>query len=100
MINQIQLVDNQVQVKMQGSICGEEAVALRETLLGYIEKGNSTFLIDLGGVDCIDSSGLGMLVTIQKQAFKHGGGVSLKGINGLVKDVFEMVRLDKMFEIQ
>ena len=100
MINQIQLVDNQVQVKMQGSICGEEAVALRETLLGYIEKGNSTFLIDLGGVDCIDSSGLGTLVAIHKRALQNGGSVVIKGLHGLVKDLFELTRLDKVFEIQ
>ena len=78
----------------------EEAAALRETLLGYIEKGHNTFLIDLESVDYIDSSGLGTLVSIQKQALQHGGGVTLKGIHGLVKDVFELTRLDKVFKIQ
>ena len=100
MINQIRLVDNQVQATLQGAIYVEEAAALRETLLGYIEKGHNTFLIDLEGVDYIDSSGLGTLVAIQKQALQHSGGVTLKGIHGLVKDVFELTRLDKVFKIQ
>ena len=100
MIKQIQLVDNQVQAALQGAIYVEEAAALRETLLDYIEKGHNTFLIDLESVDYIDSSGLGTLVSIQKQALQHGGGVTLKGIHGLVKDVFELTRLDKVFKIQ
>ena len=100
MINQIQLVDNQVQATLQGAIYVEEAAALRETLLGYIEKGHNTFLIDLEGVDYIDSSGLGTLVAIQKRALQNGGSVVIKGLRGLVKDLFELTRLDKVFEIQ
>ena len=100
MINQIRLVDNQVQATLQGAIYVEEAAALRETLLGYIEKGLNTFLFDLEGVDYIDSSGLGTLVAIQKQALQHGGSVTLKGLHGLVKDLFELTRLDKVFDIQ
>ena len=100
MINQIQLVDNQVQAALQGAIYVEEAAALRETLLGYIEKGHNTFLIDFSTVDYVDSSGLGTLVIIQKQALQHGGSVTLKGLHGLVKDLFELTRLDKVFDIQ
>ena len=100
MINQIRLVDNQVQATLQGAIYVEEAAALRETLLGYIEKGHNTFLIDLEGVDYIDSSGLGTLVAIHKRALQNGGSVVIKGLHGLVKDLFELTRLDKVFEIQ
>ena len=78
----------------------EEAAALRETLLGYIEKGHNTFLIDLESVDYIDSSGLGTLVAIQKRAMQNDGSVVIKGLHGLVKDLFVLTRLDKAFEIQ
>ena len=61
-----------------------------------IKKGTG----ELEGVDYIDSSGLGTLVAIQKQALQHSGGVTLKGIHGLVKDLFELTRLNKVFDIQ
>ena len=99
-INQIRLVDNQVQATLQGSIYVEESATLRETLLGCIEKGHNTFLIDFSAVDYVDSSGLGTLVAIQKRALQHGGSVTLKGLHGLVKDLFELTRLNKFFEIQ
>ena len=100
MIQEINIEENQVIVKLSGSIYVEEAAQLRESLTGHIEKGHKTFIIDLGGVDYIDSSGLGTLVAIQKRALQNGGSVVIKGLRGLVKDLFELTRLDKVFEIQ
>ena len=100
MFQETTVEENKVLVSLNGSIYVEEAAQLRESLIGYIDKGIKTFIIDLGGVDYIDSSGLGTLVAIQKQALQHGGSVTLKGLHGLVKDLFELTRLDKVFDIQ
>ena len=56
-------------------------------------------MLDLSHVDYINSTGLGMLVSIQKQARKCGGSIQFKGIQGLVKEVFELTRLINVFEI-
>ena len=100
MIKQIQLVDNQVQVILQGDLFVEEVVTMRETLFGYIENGHAIFLIDFSAVDYIDRTGLGTLLALQKRALQHGGSVTIKGLHGLVKDLFEMTRLNKVFDIQ
>ena len=96
MIQETTVVENQVLVNLSGSIYVEEAAQLRESLIGYIDKGIKTFIIDLGGVDYIDSSGLGTLVAIHKRALQNGGSVVIKGLHGLVKDLFELTRLDKV----
>ena len=100
MIQEITVTDNHVVVNLSGSIYVEEAAQIRESLIGYIEKGNKTFVVDLGNVDYIDSSGLGTLVGIQKRALQNGGSVIIKNLKGLVKDLFELTRLTKVFEIQ
>lgn len=100
MIHEISIGENQVLVKLSGTFYVEEAAQLRRGLIGHIEKGQKTFIIDLGGVDYIDSSGLGTLVDIHKRALQHGGRVIIMGLHGLVKDLFELTRLDKVFEIQ
>ena len=69
-------------------------------LLGYIEKEHKNFIIDFAGVDYIDSSGLGMLVAIRKRALENGGSIVIKGLHGLIKDLFVLTRLDKVFEIK
>ena len=100
-INQeIIVFDNRVLAKLSGSIYLEDAVQVREILIGYIGKEQKNFIIDLGEVDYIDSSGLGSLVSIQKRAMHNGGSVVIKGLNGLVKELFELTRLNKVFEIQ
>ena len=100
MIQEITVADNHVVVNVCGSIYVEEAAQIRESLIGYIEKGHKTFVVDLGNVDYIDSSGLGTLVAIQKRALQNGGSVIIKNLKGLVKDLFELTRLTKVFEIQ
>ena len=100
MIQEITVTDNHVVVNLSGSIYVEEAAQIRESLIGYIEKGHKTFVVDLGNVDYIDSSGLGTLVAIQKRALQNGGSVIIKNQKGLVKDLFELTRLTKVFEIQ
>ena len=92
--------NGQVTVSLSGSLYVEEAAALRERLLDYIQSGQRNFVIDLKGVDYIDSSGLGVLVAIQKRALQNGGKVIIKGLQGTVKELFEMTRLTKVFDVQ
>ena len=94
-------VDQQtVTANLSGSMYVEEAAALRETLLRYIEEGYSHFMINLSDVDYIDSSGLGVLVAIQKRALQKSGGVVITGLHGVVQELFTLTRLTKVFEIK
>jgi anti-sigma B factor antagonist len=94
------VVNGQVHVSLAGSLYVEGAAGLREKLLEYIQSGYRDFTVDLKGVDYIDSSGLGVLVAIQKRALQNGGRVIIKGLQGTVKELFEMTRLTKVFDIQ
>lgn len=94
------IINNQVTVSLTGSLYVEEAAVLRERLLEYIQAGHRDFIVNLNNVDYIDSSGLGVLVAIQKRALQNGGKVIIKGLQGTVKELFEMTRLTKVFDIQ
>jgi anti-sigma B factor antagonist len=86
-------------VTLVGSMYVEEAAVLRKNLIGYIDEGIKNFLIDMERVDYIDSSGLGVLVGIKKRALEKGGGIAIRGLNGTVKEIFELTRLTKVFEM-
>ena len=92
--------NGQVIVTLIGSMYVEEAAILREKMIGFMESGHKEFIIKLNGVDYIDSSGLGALVAIQKRALQMKGGVTLVGAHGLVKELFELTRLNKVFAMQ
>ena len=92
--------NGQVIVTLSGSMYVEQAGILRENLIAFMEAGRKEFIIKLDKVDYIDSSGLGVLVAIQKRALQIKGGVTLVGANGLVKELFELTRLNKVFTMQ
>ena len=95
-----EIVDNRIHIILQGTIYVEDAKEMTEKLVALIEAGQTRLLIDLSQVEYIDSSGLGMLIRIQKIAVRNGGNVVLKGVQGLVRELFEMTRLTALFHIQ
>ena len=99
MIHEIFVAQNQVLVNLSDRIYIEEAAELRESLLSYIESGHNNFVINFSQVESIDCSGLGALVAIHKKALHHGGGITIKGLHGASKDLFELTRLNKVFDI-
>jgi len=97
---EVNFKEDQVYVAVEGSIFVEDAAILREQLINLIEKKHIKFVINLAKVDFIDSSGLGVLVGIQKRALERGGGVIIAGATGVVKELFQVSRLYKAFEMQ
>ena len=51
-------------------------------------------------VDYIDSSSLVALIDVQNRAHDHEGGVVVKGLNGIVKDLFEPIDAEKVCAIK
>ena len=100
MTSNIVVTDEQIIMTINGSVYVEEAALIREQLVDYLDKGYKYFVINMGNVDYIDSSGLGVLVGIQKRAIKNGGSVRIKDIKGIVKELFELTRLIKVFETE
>ncbi|HEY3423977.1 MAG TPA: STAS domain-containing protein [Negativicutes bacterium] len=96
----INVVDGQVIVDLVGSMYVEDASILREKLIASMESGHKQFKINLNNVDYIDSSGLGVLVAIQKRALQMKGGVTIVGVKGTVKELFELTRLNQVFQMQ
>ncbi|NOU73497.1 anti-sigma factor antagonist [Paenibacillus sp. LMG 31458] len=96
----VRVSGGQVKVTPRGKIYVDEATIIREKLFPYMVKGCKQFVFNLSEVDYIDSSGLGVLVALQKRAHLNGGGVVILGLQGDVKALFELTRLTNVFEIQ
>lgn len=92
--------NGQVQVDLSGEMYVEDAAIVREKLLSAVENGNNTFAIKISDLRYIDSSGLGVLVGLQKRAQAAGGTVILIGATGIVKELFEVSRLNRVFEMR
>ena len=56
-------------------------------------------LVNLEGVGYIDSSGLATLVEILKNSRAYGGKLKLTNLSSKVKSLFEITKLEKLFDI-
>ena len=56
-------------------------------------------LINLQKVEYIDSSGLATLVEILKNIKSYGGKLKLSNLSNKVKSLFEITKLEKLFDI-
>jgi anti-sigma B factor antagonist len=72
---------------------------LRETLLDVVEGGALHLIVDLSGVEFLDSTGLGVLVGIHHRLQAHDGTMSFVGASERLRRVFHITRLDKLFTI-
>lgn len=65
----------------------------------YVTQGPSHIILDLSGIDFVDSSGLGALVQLVKKAKDSQGSLQLIA-NPRVMQTVKLVRLEKFLSIQ
>lgn len=72
---------------------------LKEYILRLIEQGEASIIVQLENVRFIDSSGLGALLSGYKNAAAKSGRLALAGCKPQVLSMFELTRLNRVFEI-
>jgi anti-sigma B factor antagonist len=60
---------------------------------------DSDVVVDLSGISFVDSTGIGVLVSLFKAARKNGRDARFAGIAPGVKTVLEIIKLDRIFEV-
>ena len=85
-------------VAFEGEIDLEHSPKAREVLLECVGRG-CPVLVDLSGVEYIDSSGVASLVEALQQAKGSGNSLTLASVSPSAMRVLELARLDKVFTI-
>jgi anti-sigma B factor antagonist len=86
-------------VEIEGEVDLYSSPELRKVLLELTGAKDMAIIVDLGKVKYMDSSGVATLVEALQQVGKYDGKLKLINLRDVVKDVFELSRLDKVFEI-
>lgn len=60
---------------------------------------NGSVVLDFGGVQYMNSFGIGILVDLQKRMMKAGGTIKISGLSPALKKIFQITYLTKVFEI-
>jgi len=86
-------------VSVDGELTVGNRGELKETVLAQLDGGARPFVFDFATTGYIDSSGLGVLVSLSKRIRESGGDLRLAGLNQDLRTLFELTRLDTLFRI-
>lgn len=86
-------------VEVTGQLIVGNRQELKDAVLKELEGGGRKFLVDFTDTAYIDSSGLGVLVSLSKKIREKGGELRLSNLNDDVRTLFELTKLDTLFRI-
>jgi len=85
------------------SVTGELELAtaprLRQAVVGLVGEGHVDIVLDLSGVDFVDSIGLGVIVSVLKRVRGRDGRLVVAGPVPRVRALFELTRLDEIVAV-
>jgi anti-sigma B factor antagonist len=87
----------QITVRCTGRVTSETANDFQETVRELIPK-TKRLVLDLTGIDYIDSSGLGALVNVYMHATRSECLVELSNPKQRIRDLFKLTKLSSVFE--
>ena len=86
-------------LQVEGQLIVGNRQELKDLVQAALDRGERRLLIDFSRTGYIDSSGLGALVSISKRIREAGGELRLSGLNEDLRSLFELTKLDTLFNI-
>jgi len=99
LIRQVQWADDAVVAEVVGEITLAQSGQFQEELDPILAKKPAKLVLDLAGVGYMDSSGIASLVKVLHRVRSAGAAMRLAGMSQRVRSLFEITRLDGVFEI-
>jgi anti-sigma B factor antagonist len=96
---QVQQEGDVLVIDVDGQLIVGNRQELKTRVLQELEAGARKFLVDFSSTAYIDSSGLGVLVSLSKKIREHGGEFRLSSLNPDLRTLFELTKLDSLFRI-
>src|SRR5215468_6113656 len=84
---------------LKGEIDLHVSPTVTASLNAMIDKKPKRLVVDLSDVSYIDSAGLAALIEAMQKVEGYGGKFMLAGLQETVRSIFEISRLDQVFQI-
>ena len=87
-------------IHLEGSVLGgPDATVLNETLHKLVDKDRKHVLLDLSGVQTMNSSGLSMLIAALTTMRNAGGDLKLAAASKKIESLLVITKLSTVFEL-
>lgn len=87
-------------VALHGELDILAAPELRHVLGDVLDEGATEVVLDVGDLEFMDSSGLGVLVGCHRRLARHGGRLRIVGAHHSVARVLAVTGLDRVFQVE
>jgi anti-sigma B factor antagonist len=84
---------------LRGRLDAPVAGLVKERLQALIDEGAARVVVNLNGVEFLDSSGLGVLVSTLRRIKEKKGEIKLAGLRPEVRSIFDITRVARLFHI-
>ncbi len=98
-IRETRWVEKSVVVHVEGEIDLNCSQAFQQDLLKLLDQRPQRIVVNLAEVSYMDSSGVASLVKLLSRVRRGGTPLFLVGLTQRVRSVFEITRLDSVFDI-
>lgn len=97
---QIESKDKHSVIRLKGSLLDKtQAVGLLTEVDKLVTSGSTRFVVNMSGMDYINSSGINMLVNILTKSRTKGGDIIVTNVSDKVKQLFLITKLNTLFTI-
>ena len=97
-LRQRELEGGVVVFEIEGNIVGgPDAMTLNEEVRKLIEGGKKKFVIDMGSVEHVNSSGLGILIASLNVVRQAGGDLKIANVGYRGLDLLKNTKIDQIF---
>ena len=86
-------------VHCQGRIVYRDEAAELSRVVGEVQQQAKKLVLDLSGVNSIDSAGIGELALLQTWSEGSNGNLKFAGASPLVSDLLELTNLDSVLDV-
>jgi len=85
---------------MSGAVrMGQGSIALRESIRGLVDGDKKKILLNLAGVNYVDSSGIGELIANYTTLSKVGGQLKLLNLTDRIQNLLVITKLLTVFDV-
>ena len=95
----VRRVEDITVVEVTGQLTVGNRQQLKDKVLAELDRGARKVAVDFSETAYIDSSGLGVLVSLSKKLREHAGELKLTCLNEDLRILFELTKLDTLFRI-
>lgn len=86
-------------VRIEGVLDAVTTPEIRPIIEAVVGEKRMAITVDVQALRLIDSSGVGVIVSLFKRAKVYGGQVKIVGLKDQPLTIFKLLRLDRVFEL-